>query len=71
MHVREMGIRGKLPGARLSAADETALRILARSIVSELGKYEYGFRHIIALAGELIGLACESIRSGRTPPDGA
>jgi hypothetical protein len=44
--------------------DAPALRILARSIVRELKKQGYGLRHVIALANELIGIACDSIRSG-------
>jgi hypothetical protein len=43
------------------------LRIVARSMVRELEKQGYGLRHIVALAGELIGLACESVRSTRPP----
>jgi hypothetical protein len=58
------------PGTRLSGMDVTALRSLARSIARELKKREYGSRHIIALAIELIGLACESIRSANTPTGG-
>jgi hypothetical protein len=59
------------PAARVSGMDVTALRILARSIVRELLKTRgYGLRHIIALASELIGLACESIRACRTPTIG-
>jgi hypothetical protein len=53
--------------ARLPDMDATALRILARSIVRELTGRGYGLRHIIALANELIGLACDSIRSGAGP----
>lgn len=48
-------------------ADGAAIRILARSVVAELRKQGYGPRHIIALTNELIDLACEAIRSGRTP----
>jgi hypothetical protein len=44
----------------------TAIRILARSLVRDLRERGYGLRHIIALANELIGLACESIRLDRT-----
>jgi hypothetical protein len=51
----------------VSGADGTAIRILARSVVSELRKQGYGPRHIIALTNELIDLACEAIRSDRTP----
>jgi hypothetical protein len=55
------------PDARLSSEDATAVRILAHSMVRELKKQGYGLRHIVALAGELIGFACESIRSKRAP----
>jgi len=55
--------------ARKTATDATALRILARSLVRELQQRGYGLRHIISLANELIGLACETIRSSpKTPP---
>jgi hypothetical protein len=56
---------------RLSRADATALQILARSMVRELRARGYGLRHIVALASELIGLACESIRSEQKPTEGA
>jgi hypothetical protein len=52
------------PDAPLTGMDAPALRILARSIVRELKKQGYGLRHVIALANELIGIACDSIRSG-------
>jgi hypothetical protein len=55
------------PVTRLAAADATALRILARSLVREFGKRGYGLPHIVALANELIDLACETIRSNRPP----
>lgn len=51
----------------VNGAEVTAIRILARSVVRELRKRGYGPRHIIALTNELIDLACESIRAGRTP----
>lgn len=50
---------------RVLTSDVTALRILARSIVRELRKREYGSRHVVALAGELIELACDAIRFNR------
>jgi hypothetical protein len=64
------------PGTRLSSSDATAVRVLALSMVRELKKQGYGLRHIVALAGELVGCACESIRSDRSltagqEPDGA
>lgn len=50
---------------RVSPVDEAALRILANSIIRELSKNGYGPRHVVALASELIGLVCESLRSDR------
>jgi len=50
---------------RVLTSDVTALRIVARSIVRELRKREYGPRHVAVLAGELIELACDAIRSNR------
>jgi acyl carrier protein len=55
------------PAAHLQRPDVTALRILARSLVRELRKRDYGSRHVVALANELIGLACEAIRAGGGP----
>jgi len=57
-------------GSRVRGTDATALRIFARSIVRELKQRGYGLPHIITLANELIGLACEGIRSDRTPRPG-
>src|SRR5262245_66230750 len=48
---------------RVTGTDVTALRILARTMVRELRQRGYGLRHVVTLATELIGLACESIRS--------
>jgi len=42
---------------------DRALRIFASSIARELKQRGYDARHVVALASELIGLACESIRS--------
>jgi hypothetical protein len=53
------------PAARVTGTDAAALRILARSIVRELNGRGYGLRHVIALAAELIGLACDFVRSNR------
>ena len=50
-------------GARVTGADEVALRIVARSMVRELAKQGYGLRHIVALANELIDLTCEHLRA--------
>ena len=54
---------------RMNGTDVAALQILARSLVRELKTHGYGLRHIIALANELIGLACDSIRSDRPATD--
>lgn len=56
--------------ARLSRAEATALQIFARSMVRELQARGYGLRHIVALANELIGLACDSIRADRNSTTG-
>jgi hypothetical protein len=53
----------------LSSKEMIAVRILAFSMFRELKKQGYDLRHIVALAGELIGLACEAIRADRTPRD--
>lgn len=42
-----------------------AVHILARTIVRELRTQGYELRELIDLAGELLGAACESIRSER------
>jgi hypothetical protein len=53
--------------AHLNRTDKDTLKILARSIARQLLKNGYGLRHIVALAGELISLASESIRSRSAP----
>lgn len=55
------------PSTRLTNHDTTAVRTLALSMVRELKKQGFGLHHIVALAGELIGCACESIRADRSP----
>jgi hypothetical protein len=45
---------------------DRALRIFASSIARELKQRGYDPRHIVALASELISLACDSIRSHHT-----
>lgn len=50
---------------RLSSKEVAAVRILAFSMVRELKRQGYDPRHIVTLASELIGLACESIRANR------
>ena len=50
----------------LSSRAVAALRILAFSMVRELNRQGYDDpRHIVTLASELIGLACESIHANR------
>jgi hypothetical protein len=59
------------PGADGSGdVSRRALRILARSLVRELKSRGYGLRHIVLLAGDLIDLASEWVRSNhsRTAP---
>jgi hypothetical protein len=48
-----------------SGGRDRALRILARSIVRELEVRGYAHRHIVALASELISLACDAMRTRR------
>jgi hypothetical protein len=47
--------------------DTTELRSLAGSVVHEFKERGYGLRHIIVLASELVGLACDAVRSSGTP----
>jgi hypothetical protein len=49
--------------ARMTENDANAVRIVARSLVREFKSRGYGLRHIVTLANELIGLACETVRS--------
>ena len=53
--------------ARMTDTDVTALRTLADSVVREFKERGYGLRHIVVLASELIGLACEAARSDNPP----
>jgi hypothetical protein len=58
-------------GARLTGSGHVrALRIFASSIARELKQRGYDHRHIVAVASELISLACKSIRSNHTPATG-
>lgn len=53
------------PGSNLGGEDGSrrALRILAGSLVRELRSRGYELRHIVLLAGELVDLAAEWVRS--------
>lgn len=53
--------------AQTAAPDNTALRALADSVVRELRERGYNLRHVIVLTKELVGLACDAIRSSATP----
>jgi hypothetical protein len=46
-----------------------AVHILARTIFHELRAQGYALRDLIDLAGELLGAACDSIRSDRSERD--
>jgi len=59
------------PGTRFNSNDTTAVRTLALSMIRELKRQGFGLHHIVALAGELIGCACETIRSDRSPATAA
>jgi NADP-dependent 3-hydroxy acid dehydrogenase YdfG len=48
---------------RMADTDVTALRTMAGGVIREFKERGYGLRHIIVLASELIGLACEAVRS--------
>jgi hypothetical protein len=47
--------------------DTTALRTLAGSVIHEFKERGYRLHHIIVLASELVGLACEAVRYSGTP----
>jgi hypothetical protein len=47
--------------------DNTALRVLAGSVLHEFRERGYKLRHLIVLTSELVGLACDALRSGGTP----
>ncbi|HEU4726517.1 MAG TPA: hypothetical protein VFT22_01450 [Kofleriaceae bacterium] len=46
-----------------------AVHILARTIFRELRTQGYQLRDLIDLAGELLSVACDAIRSERHDPD--
>jgi hypothetical protein len=54
------------PKARMTTTDAAAVRIVARSLVREFKSRGYGMRHIVTLASELIGLACDVVRTDTT-----
>ena len=56
---------------RISDTDAAAVRIVARSLVREFQSRGYGARHLVSLATELIGLACDAIRSRHESVDPA
>jgi hypothetical protein len=47
--------------------DNTALRALAGSVLHEFRERGYNLRHVIVLTSELVGLACDALRSSATP----
>jgi hypothetical protein len=47
--------------------DVDALRSLADTVIQEFKTSGYELRHVVALANELIGLACDSIRTDNSP----
>jgi len=49
--------------ARVTETDAVAVRIVARSLAREFKNRGYGLRHMVTLANELIGLACETVRT--------
>ena len=56
-----------LPLGETPPAQQTrALEILARTIYRELLSSGFEQRHVIALAGELLGLVTEDVKSGAT-----
>ena len=56
---------------RLTDTDAAAVRIVARSLVREFQSRGYGARHLVSLATELIGLACDAIRNRHESVDPA
>jgi hypothetical protein len=56
---------------RISDTDAAAVRIVARSLVREFQSRGYGARHLVSLATELIGLACDAIRNRHDSVDPA
>jgi hypothetical protein len=54
---------GETPGAR----DARALSILAKTIYRELRSSGFEVRHVMALAGELLGEVTSEVRAGASP----
>ena len=54
---------GETPGAR----DARALSILANTIYRELRSSGFEVRHVMALAGELLGEVTSEVRAGASP----
>jgi hypothetical protein len=57
---------GETPGAR----DSRALSILAKTIYRELRSSGYEVRHVMALAGELLGEVTSEVQAGTSSPRG-
>jgi hypothetical protein len=53
--------------AATAEPDNTALRALAGSVLQEFKERGYTLRHVIVLTSELVGLACDALRSSATP----
>ena len=49
-----------------SAGDPRTLPILAKTIYRELRQNGFGEQHVMALAGELLGLVVSAVRTRRT-----
>ena len=47
--------------------DVSALRSLADSVIQDFKTSGYELRHVVALANELLGIACDSIRTDSPP----
>jgi hypothetical protein len=54
---------GETPGAR----DSRALSILAKTIYRELRSSGFEVRHVMALAGELLGEVTSEVKAGAQP----
>jgi len=53
--------------AATAEPDNTALRALAGNVLRELRGRGYHLRHVIVLTSELVGLACDALRSSAPP----
>jgi len=58
-----MSVLNSYSSGAAGTGHERALRIFASSIARELKERGYAPRHIVTVAGELISLACDFIRS--------